>query len=49
MLEVKVPKEIPEIIEPKIPLTNIPNPLGTARLIYKNGGQRCPKEDNNIY
>jgi len=29
--------------------TNIPNPLGTARLIYKNGGQRCPKENNNIY
>jgi len=37
MLEVKIPKEIPEIIEPKIPFTNIPNPIGTAKLIYKNG------------
>ena len=37
MLTVKIPNEIPEIIKPKIPFTNIPNPIGAARYVYKNG------------
>ena len=30
----KIPRNIPEVIKPKIPFTNIPNPLGTAKAIY---------------
>lgn len=35
-MTIKIPKNLPEIKEPKIPFTEIPNPLGTARIIYSN-------------
>ena len=37
MLKVIMPNDIPKIIEPKIPFTKIPNPLGTAKREYSNG------------
>lgn len=37
MLKVEIPNDIPKIIEPKIPFTKIPNPLGTAKRVYSNG------------
>lgn len=30
----KIPINVPEIIKPKVPFTNIPNPFGTAKAIY---------------
>jgi len=37
MLKIKIPNDIPETIEPKIPFTKLPNPLGTARIVYEDG------------
>jgi len=35
-MEYKIPTELPQIIKPTIPFTNIPNPIGAGKLIYSN-------------
>ena len=39
-MEFKIPQMPIEIKEPKIPFTNIPNPIGAAVYIYPDGWRR---------